>query len=150
MKNFQLSTVLFLLTTTCYAQNKKIVFVCEHGAAKSVIAATYFNKMAKEKNLPWEAVSRGTAPDEQISERTKTLLTNENLFDPKLKPQKLSQKDVDQANKVILFFPLPESLQGKNNTLNWRGIDAVNNDFQKLRDDIISKLNPLIDSLAKQ
>jgi len=150
MKIFQLSIVLFLSMVTCYAQNKKIVFVCEQTTAKSVIAAAYFNKMAKEKNLSWEAVCRGTAPDEQVSERTKNLLTSDNLFDPNLKPQKLSQKDVDEANQVILFFPLPESIQSKNNTLNWPGIDAVNNDFQKLRDDIISKLNPLIDSLAKQ
>jgi arsenate reductase (thioredoxin) len=150
MKTFRLCILLFLLTVASYAQNKKIVFVCEHGAAKSVIAAAYFNKIAKEKKLPWEAVCRGTAPDEQISERTKTLLTSDNLFDPKLKPQKLSQEDVDQADQVILFFPLPESIQSKNNIINWPGIDAVNNDFLKLRDDIISKLTPLIDSLAKQ
>lgn len=29
--------------------NPRIVFVCEHGAAKSVIAAAYFNKLAAER-----------------------------------------------------------------------------------------------------
>ena len=31
------------------------VFVCEHGAAKSVIATAYFNKLAAERHLPVRA-----------------------------------------------------------------------------------------------
>ena len=30
-------------------QEQTVLFVCEHGAAKSVIAAAQFNKLAKEK-----------------------------------------------------------------------------------------------------
>ena len=33
------------------AQDPLIIFVCEHGAAKSIIAAAYFNKYARERNL---------------------------------------------------------------------------------------------------
>ena len=29
-----------------------VVFVCEQGAAKSVIATSYFNKLARERGLP--------------------------------------------------------------------------------------------------
>ena len=29
----------------------RVVFVCEHGAAKSLIAAAYFNKLAGERGL---------------------------------------------------------------------------------------------------
>jgi hypothetical protein len=36
-----------------------IVFVCEHGAAKSVIAATLFNKLAAEHGLRERAIYRG-------------------------------------------------------------------------------------------
>jgi len=41
-------------------QGSVVVFVCEHGSAKNVIAAAYFNKLAKEQNLKMQAVSRGT------------------------------------------------------------------------------------------
>ena len=44
--------------------NPSIVFVCEHGAAKSVIAAAYFNKIAAEHGLRERrsrATSRGTS-----------------------------------------------------------------------------------------
>jgi arsenate reductase len=130
-----------------YAQSKKIVFVCEHGSAKSIIAVSYFNKIAREKNLSWEAVARGTTPDAEISPKTKKLLTDDNMPVPQIKPQAITQKDVDEANQVILFFPLPENIEGKDNLDYWPGIDAVNGDFEKLRDDIVAKLLPLIDSL---
>ncbi len=48
-------------------QTPIIVFVCEHGAAKSVIAATYFNKLANEKGLNLKAIARGTHPDQELS-----------------------------------------------------------------------------------
>ena len=131
----------------CHAQSKKIVFVCEHGSAKSIIAVSYFNKIAKERNLSWEAVSRGTSPDAEISAKTKKLLTDDHMPVPDVKPQAITQKDVDAAHQVILFFPLPKNIAGKDNLDSWLGIDAVNGDFEKLRDDILAKLLPLIDSL---
>jgi arsenate reductase (thioredoxin) len=137
----------FIVSTTSYAQTKKIVFVCEHGSAKSIIAVSYFNKIAKEKNLSWEAVSRGTSPDAEISDKTKKLLTDDNMPVPQIKPQAITQKDIDEANQVILFFPLPENIKGRDNLDYWLGIDAVNGNFEKLRDDIMAKLLPLIDSL---
>jgi rhodanese-related sulfurtransferase len=46
-----------LLTANPVAQgvsgkSPTVVFVCEHGAAKSVIAAAFFNKLAADRHLP--------------------------------------------------------------------------------------------------
>src|SRR5689334_3778092 len=41
------------------AGEKTIVFVCLHGVVNSQMAAAYFNKVAKERGLPYTAVSRG-------------------------------------------------------------------------------------------
>src|SRR5262245_20474816 len=48
---------------TAAEKTPTILFVCEHGAAKSVIAAAYFDKLAKERGLNYRAVFRGTNPD---------------------------------------------------------------------------------------
>jgi arsenate reductase len=149
MKALWIGTIIILCWQSDFAQNKKIVFVCEHGAAKSVIAAAYFNKMAKEKNIPWEATCRGRNPDKEISQKTQELLKKNNLFNPELTPVKLTQQDVDQAQQVILFCPLPDALVF-NDTRSWPGIDAVDGDFNKLRDAIVLKLNPLVDSLSRK
>ena len=45
--------------------NKTIVFVCQHGVVNSQMAATYFNKVAKERGFPSRpspAVSKCTGP----------------------------------------------------------------------------------------
>ena len=41
----------------------KVVFVCEHGNVKSLMAASCFNQLAEQRGLPFRAVSRGVAPD---------------------------------------------------------------------------------------
>ena len=38
-----------------------VIFVCGHGAAKSVIATAYFNKLSAERGLPYRATFRGTS-----------------------------------------------------------------------------------------
>jgi hypothetical protein len=40
--------------------SSQVVFVCEHGAALSVVSAAYFNKIAKEEHLNFHAIARGT------------------------------------------------------------------------------------------
>jgi hypothetical protein len=53
--------------TTDAAAAARVIFVCEHGAAKSVIATAYFNKMAAERGLPDRATSRGANPQAELS-----------------------------------------------------------------------------------
>ena len=45
----------------------QVVFVCEHGAPKSVVAAAYFNKLAAERGLRARAIARGAAPQESLA-----------------------------------------------------------------------------------
>lgn len=37
---------------------QQVVFVCEHGNVKSLMAASYFNQLAAQRGLRWRAVSR--------------------------------------------------------------------------------------------
>jgi arsenate reductase (thioredoxin) len=139
-----------LLSISTLAQTNQVVFVCEHGSAKSVIAAAYFNKLAGERKLPWRAVARGTNPDAEVSAKTKKLLAEDNLPEAALTPQRLTQRDVDGAKKVYMFTTLPENLDDRNKVQSWKDINAVNEDFQRLRKDIIDRIIPVLDSLAKQ
>ena len=72
-----------------YAQEPAptIVFVCEHGSAKSVIAAAHFNRLAEEKGLPYRAVSRGVQPDEAIPDGVKSGLRGDGLDVSSWKPK---------------------------------------------------------------
>jgi len=83
-----------------------IVLVCEHGAAKSVVAAAYFNKLADEKGLNLQAVARGTNPDQTLSPHAVIGLLEDGLTPTESVPQKLSLADVESADRVITFCKL--------------------------------------------
>lgn len=79
----------------------QIVFVCEHGAAKSVIAAAEFNRRAEENGLPHRAVSRGTNPDPVFAPGVVADLNKDGLSVPAGKPRLLADADVKNAARVI-------------------------------------------------
>src|SRR5687767_880178 len=84
-----------------------IVFVCEHGAAKSILAATYFNKLTHEKGLNIKAVARGTHPDQELSQKTVDGLFKDGLTPSESAPKKLLLVDVESAQRIISFCDLP-------------------------------------------
>jgi hypothetical protein len=57
--------------------------------------------------------------------------------------------DIDQANQVILFYPLPGNLKSKAKTSLWNNLPAVSEDYEKARKAIVIKVKALIDSLEK-
>src|SRR5438093_12775008 len=75
-----------------------VVFVCEHGAAKSLVATTYFNKIAAERGLHARAVYRGVSPQDDLSVNALKGLREDGLTPPLEKPSSITQADVDGAN----------------------------------------------------
>jgi arsenate reductase len=121
-----------------------IVFVCEHGAAKSVIAAAYFNKLAGDKGLNLQAVARGTKPGQTLSPQADTGLREDGLSPGESVPQKLSVADVEAAQRIITFCQLPVELPGKAVIERWDGVPPVSEDYEKARDAIIEQIGHLI------
>jgi arsenate reductase (thioredoxin) len=138
-----------LFTNSTMAQTKKIIFVCEHGAGKSVVAASFFNKLAKERNLDYFAECRGTTPDTNVSLNTQEGLTKDNVYDASIKPTKLQQIDVTTAERIILFTSPPSGLDTKIKTENWSDVENVDAEYPGRRDAIIKKITILLDTLEK-
>jgi protein-tyrosine-phosphatase len=126
---------------------KTIVFVCEHGAAKSVVAAAYFNKLAGESNLNVRAISRGTNPDEEIPPKVLQGLQAENLTAGEPKPKILSQADVAGAVHVVAFCDLPEGYNKLATVEQWREVPPMSEDYNKSRDAMLVRLKHLLKKL---
>jgi arsenate reductase (thioredoxin) len=125
-------------------QNSVIVFVCEHGAAKSIIAAAYFNKFAREKGLNLQAVARGTHPDQTLSPEALTGLRKDGLSPGESVPQKLSIADAEAAQRIITFCELPVEFQEKDILERWDEIPPVSENYAKARDAIIDQIGHLL------
>jgi protein-tyrosine-phosphatase len=86
-----------------------VVFVCEHGAARSVIAAAYFNQIAAERHLPYHAVARGTSPQEDLSPATVKGLEADGMAFDRTKPKGLTEADAREAMRIVAFCPVPKA-----------------------------------------
>lgn len=60
-----LAAVSFLRMPSAAQRNNssQILFICEHGNVKSVMAMSYFNRLAEQRGLNFRAIARGTSPN---------------------------------------------------------------------------------------
>jgi protein-tyrosine-phosphatase len=124
-----------------------IIFVCEHGAAKSIIAAAYFNQLVQQKGLDYIVLTRGKNPDPGLSPKTILGLQQDGLVATETMPQKLSVQEVASAQRVISFYELPAEYQQQTIVEQWEDVPPVSEDYEKARDAIIAHLKSLVQSL---
>src|SRR5258707_2058785 len=82
-----------------------VVFVCEHGSAKSIIAAAEFEHMAKERGLDLNILARGANPDAEIPKLVLDGLKADGYNLGDFKPTRVSEKDLKGAVKIVSFGP---------------------------------------------
>lgn len=126
-------------------QESTIVFVCEHGAAKSSLAAAYFNRLAEELGLDVRAVARGTDPDHEISEQTLQGLTEDEMTPTESTPRKISLDDVQSAQRIVSFCELPREYMQNVLIDQWEDIPAVNKNYDKARGVIVERIRQMLD-----
>jgi protein-tyrosine-phosphatase len=152
---------LLLLASTALAQSASrqpevnastVVFVCEHGAAKSVIAAAHFNRLASELKLPYRAVARGTNPDNAVSPVVRSGLAAEGLDVTAWKPKAVSEEDITRAGRVVsLATDLPATKPSvKPKLLEWNDIPPVNENYTAARAAIVREVEKLVNGLAAE
>ena len=130
------------------SEKKKIIFVCEHGAAKSIVAATYFNKLAQERGLQVQALARGTNPDLGLSGYAVAGPLGDGLTPSQLTPQKLLPEELEAADFIVSFCELPEADVEKNHIEYWRNVPAVSEDYKKARDIILIRIEDVLKDLT--
>jgi arsenate reductase len=127
--------------------NKKVVlFVCEHGSAKSIVAAAYFQKMAAKEGLQVKTISRGTNPDEIVPEKINQILTEDGFARHSAKPEKLVQKDLNAADYVVMFSSFPPDLTKPGQVENWN-IPSFEGGYPIARDSIVINVERLIQKI---
>src|SRR5262245_23983009 len=127
-----------------------IVFVCEHGAAKSVIAAAHFNRLAAEKGLPYRAVSRGTRPDEAVAPAVRAGLASEGLDVSTWRPKALSEEEIKLAKSVVsLTTDLPTTKPlAKSKLLEWNDVPSMGTNYDAARNAIVKLVRELVEKLS--
>jgi DNA-binding beta-propeller fold protein YncE/protein-tyrosine-phosphatase len=128
-----------------------ILMVCEHGNVKSLMAANYFNQMAQARQLPFHAISRGTAPDSTTVPPAIVAGLRTDGFDVSdFHPTAIAAADVASADRVILISTqLPSNLSGATmKTENWADVPPASVNYGAAREALKNHVNALLDQLS--
>lgn len=127
---------------------KTVLFVCEHGSAKSVVSAAHFNRIAAERGLGFRAVSRGTVPDAELAPAALVGLRGDGLTPVESIPRKLDQADLDAAVRVVTFCELPAGFTAKSAVDRWE-VPPVSTEYSASRDAMVTRIEQLLRQLVE-
>jgi ketosteroid isomerase-like protein len=132
------------------AASGRVVFVCEHGSVKSVIAAHWFNRLAAERNLPFRATSRGVSPDDAIPPAVAANLAGDGFDVAGFTPKPLEAADVSGTVHVVAIgVESPLFAAAGVPVSRWSDIPPASTDYAASRDAMRARMGALLDSLAR-
>jgi arsenate reductase (thioredoxin) len=128
---------------------RTILFLCPHNAAKSVLAAAYFEQLARERGLDYRAASAGTSPDAAPSPAVVAMLRDEGIDVTGYRPRRLTTADLTNAHRVISLGCDLDDLDGGSVRVDrWDDVPPASQDLGASRIAIRRHLDVLMNELA--
>lgn len=128
---------------------KQVLFMCPHGAAKSVLASAYFQKLAKDRGLNVRVDSAGTDPDPAIGKAVADHLGKSGYALPIEKPRRVTPRDLQEADLVVsLGCDLTGLPQPRGTLLKW-DVPGPSENFTASDQAIRKHVEELVDELVR-
>jgi len=149
--------VLFLVCMGAFAADRSdaasphVLFVCEHGNVKSLMAAEYFARRATERGLALGAVARGTAPNSLgVPPPIVEGLRAEGFDVAAFVPRQVAPSDaVDAVRVVVIGVVLPEDVaRAARGVEIWNDVPPASEDFAAARQALGRHVEDLLRRLA--
>ena len=126
-----------------------VLFLCPHNAAKSVIAAAYFNQQAQTTGLPWRADSAGTEPSEAVSPVVVAMMHEEGLDVSQFQPRHVTAAELQSAGRMVSIGCTPQELRDASVTVEyWDDVPMVSQNPEGSREAIRSHVEALVRELS--
>ena len=126
-----------------------ILFVCPHGAAKSVMAAAYFQQLADQHQLDYQALCAGTEPDAVVAPCVADLLRSEGVAFSTQPPRKPTADELELAERIISLGCTDIELGvAADRVEHWDDVPAPSQNLSGSRDAIFAHIESLIAQLS--
>jgi arsenate reductase len=127
-----------------------ILFMCPHGAAKSVLASAYFQRLAKQRGLNVHVASAGTEPDATVSPAVAAHLKGRGYSVPVAKPRKVAPEEFASADVVIsIGCDLAALPQPRGRLVRWDEVPALSDGFAAADEAIRKRVTDLVEELVR-
>lgn len=129
---------------------RTVLFLCPHNAAKSVIAAAYFERLANQNNLDFCATSARTAPDDATVPAVVDLLRSEGLDVSAHLPQQGTREELIGAFRIVSLGCDVSDLAPPDKAIErWDDIPPVSQNLIAARDVVLEHVEQLIGELKQ-
>ncbi len=121
-----------------------VVFMCQYGGAKSVIAASYFNRAAQAEGLPFVATAvAAETPYDAVPQPVAEFLASDGIDVASFQPRHVTDDDLASASKVVSIGCDIDSA----NIERWDDVPKVSDDLPASADAIRKHVDALIAEL---
>lgn len=134
------------------AEETRVLFVCLHGAAKSVMASEYLRRMAAERGLRIQTASAGVEPDDAIPPHVVAGLASAGFDVEGRRPCMLHEAMLADADVVVSFgcdVALPHDDGRARRLVRWDDVPAVSDGFETARDAIVRRVDSLVKEIER-
>ena len=129
---------------------RRVVFVCEHGNVKSLMAASYFNQLAAQRGLPFNAVSRGVALDSTtVPKPIAAGLRADGIDVSHFHPSKVASADLVDAARVIAIGTQIPTKAGEQLIERWDDVPPASTSYDAARSALKAHVAELLDQLSE-
>ncbi len=128
-----------------------VLFVCEHGNVKSLMAAEYFARLAAARGLAVGAIARGTAPNATtVPPPIVAGLLADGYAVAAFVPRAVSAADAAGALRVVVIGTvLPENVAAAAPSVEaWNDVPAASQDYAAARAALLRHLDLLLNALS--
>lgn len=134
--------------TVAHREPPTVAFVCLHGAAKSVLAAACFERLAEARGVRVRALAAGTEPDPEIAPAVLRALLAEGIDLRGERPRSVTPEEVAAATAIVSFGPdLSRLAPPGRSIVCWDDVPALSEDFEAGRAAILARLPALLEEL---
>ena len=130
--------------------SRSILFVCLHGAAKSVLAAADFRRLAAARGLTLTGEAAGTEPDPEMAPAVVAALRADGVDLGGKRPHQVTAADTVRAARVVTFgCELGGAMPAAVPVERWDDVPAVSENLPLARAAIRRHLDRLLDECER-
>ena len=131
----------------------QVLFVCQHGNVKSLMAASYLNQLAAARGLRLRAISRGSAPDSNtVPPPIVAGLRTDGVDVSEFRPAAVSAADLAASEWIVMIGTgLPTDVDAPAvNLERWDDVPAASVNYAAARDSLKAHVQQLLERMSRE
>ena len=132
------------------SETPRVLFVCLHGSAKSLVAARYLERLAAERGVRLAGSCAGLEPYEEVPPAVVAGLAGDGFDVAGTRPVELTAAMADGASRIVAFGCDVGAVGPGRTIVQWEDVPAVSDDYDVARDAIVARVRELLDSITAE